>query len=74
MKEQIVKIMSQIELHKTQREEVMQAKKKEFLALQARVTAAIAEESKTREEAEFRLRKQVQEKALAVKAEIAKEA
>jgi len=35
--------------------------------MQSRVTAAIAEESQHREEAEYRLRKQIQEKANAVR-------
>lgn len=42
--------------------------------MQARVTAAIADEFKTREEAEYRLKKQIQDKAQAVRQEIAREA
>ena len=38
------------------------------------MTAAIADEFKTREEAEYRLRKQIQDKAQAVRQEIAREA
>ena len=46
-------------LQKRQREEILQGKKKEFLGLQGRVTAAIVEESRMREDAETRLRKQI---------------
>lgn len=74
VKEQMVKIASQIDLQRKQREELFQQKKKDLLAMQARTTAAITEEFKTREDAEYRLRKQIQDKAQAVRAEIAREA
>ena len=53
---------------------MIHAKKREAATMQARVSQAIQEEFRTREEAEGRLRKQVNDKAQQVRHEIQREA
>ena len=66
LKDQLLKLSSQIEQQKEGREELIGLKREELDQLQQKIAALIAEEMKTREEAEYRLRKQIQEKALGV--------
>ena len=66
LKDQLVKIESQIELQRQAREELMQSKQQEMGELQQKIASLIAEEMRTREDSELRLRKQIQEKALSV--------
>ena len=53
-------------MQRAQKDELMQGKQQELESLQSKVVGLIAEEMKTREESEIRLRKQIQEKAFNV--------
>lgn len=59
-----MKIEEQIDIQKAAREELMHAKQQEMGELQQKISSVISEEMRTREDAELRLRKQIQEKAL----------
>jgi hypothetical protein len=56
------------------REELLQGKQQELGSLQQKIAGLIQEESKVREEAEYKLMRQIEEKAVAVRQDIGREA